>query len=1464
MRVSRSVSRLLVAVVLVVFLAAPGMATSSYPSAVVKQIPITGGVPDMAFSPDGRVLYAVDEREDSLLAIDALADTVINAVWLGNGAPRGIAVTSDGQYVYVGDVIVGSTKVTRVSLKTDGSLDTATTLSVSGTSRPIDFAIAQDKLFIVNNYGGGVSYVALSTINSATSSVTPDGNIGTGNEPVQAEVDRTGQYVFVVNYRGNNVVVIDAQTNQNIGAFSVSSFPDGLRADPDLDRVYVTAVGTDGVTAWDVSYADPGSSTQDYSIPIPDPSNGSDVLKAGSDKFLYVGSRASGTNKVYVIDDGTGTIIDSLATADGPTWIRVSPLTDRVYVAHNPAGEGISVIDYAPVLPTFADVASGAGVAETSNGIGAAWGDYDGDGDLDLYLANMRSPGSTNKLYRNNGPATFTFSEVGNSAGVDDAEDGGSAAWGDYDNDGDLDLYLANTDNDPNRLYRNEGNGTFSEIGSSANVDDSNTNNASVWGDYDGDGDLDLYVATFGNNRLYRYDGNDIFTEVGADAGVDQSETGYGAAWGDYDGDGDLDLYVTGATNKRYRNEGNGDFTEVFSESGNATGVAWGDYDGDGDLDLYVAEGSSGNKLYRYDGGESFVEVGAYAGVNDGGNGHAVVWGDFDNDGRLDLYLTNYTNRVNRLYWNEGDGTFDEVGAALGVDDSSTKTRGASWGDYDGDGDLDLYVVNGDGSPNRLFKNGGNAHHWLHVETWGTTTNRDGIGAVVRAVADGKSQRRDVSSGTAIQSQSSIPVEFGLRNADVVDSLVIRWPSTIEQVVMNVAVDDTLTVVEPLKVELPDTVATYDSSLEVPVRIARTDDLGIVSAELFVSYDGDLLTAFSPGVSTTALTSGWTVETNVADGVGTSIDTLKIAMADEVALAGSGDLLLLDFTVADRRSPAYSDLKLEHVLLNDGDPESTAEDGSVALVGVDGSIASAPDQIIPRWPIQISVAEADENRNDQVIDSLRAEAASGGQTETVVLIETAVNSGEFSGSIATVFSNSFSSDDAVLQAMAGDVIEFCYDDSLDGAGISVSRCATTDVVGGTDGLLRTTIVAQAGDTVRVRVTDGDLVDMVTVPVTDSRTSETEPILLSAFSPGNSVFFGRVFTAAQGSGAGDSTLQVARYDTLTTTYADTLTAMGGTATLTDATYITRFGDCDGDGQLIAFDAAKVLFHILLHPDPPVIDTLACNVDEFAPIEPITPFDASLILQKRVGLIDRFPIQLPCSANHPQSETCNSVPKLIPQPDERVLALQEGDGYLSVWAEDRTGIVSGELLITGIKGEAILGEELGEFLVAAQHTEGGLHVVFAGPQSVSGAGELLRIYSGTGSAEGQLARAVFNDGRIVARVEGVDVAVRVPTAFALHPNVPNPFNPETAIRFDLPQESQVQLDLFDVLGQRVKRLVAERLPAGAHRVVWDGRDEASRLVGSGIYFYRLQAANGRSEASGPAELRFTRMRRMMLLK
>lgn len=445
--------------------------------------------------------------------------------------------------------------------------------------------------------------------------------------------------------------------------------------------------------------------------------------------------------------------------------------------------------------------------------VGVAWGDYDNDGNLDIYVVNL---GQANSLYKNNGRGAFR--DIASDAGVDDSGDGVGCAWADFDNDGDLDLFVSNRPG-PNRLYRNNGDSTFTDIADSAGLSDPSGNGESVaWADYDNDGLIDLYMVNyFQPNRLYANNGDGTFRDIADSAGVGDVGRGEGVAWADFDNDGDQDVLVVnyGGSNVLYSNNGDGTFGDITDSAGvggiaNSLGIAWGDYDNDGDLDLYVAQAGS-NILYANRADGTFEDVTSIAGI--GGNSWSLgtAWGDYDNDGWLDLYVANHMGEDD-LYLNNTDGTFTVVTDTVGMSNPAN-ARGCAWADYDNDGDLDLFVANHDYQFDMLYRNEGSTNHWLVVKTVGTTSNSAGIGTRLEVRAQATKMVREVSGGSGFASQNSLPVEFGLGMCTEVDTLIVKWPSGIVDSLFSVEADTTITVTEVatgVKEEDPETTSPKD------------------------------------------------------------------------------------------------------------------------------------------------------------------------------------------------------------------------------------------------------------------------------------------------------------------------------------------------------------------------------------------------------------------------------------------------------------------------------------------------------------------------------------------------------------------------------------------------------------------------------------------------------------------------------
>ena len=487
-------------------------------------------------------------------------------------------------------------------------------------------------------------------------------------------------------------------------------------------------------------------------------------------------------------------------------------------------------------------------------GSGAAFADYNNDGHIDLYVVNNPGPlhakvtdaSPGNVLYRNNGDGTFT--DVTEEAGVGDRGYGMGCVFGDYDNDGDLDLYVTNYGQ--NVLYRNNGDGTFTDVAEKAGVGDTRWGTGAVFGDYDNDGDLDLYVPNYiehdldklaeaqktstqygqsvprklnphsfepQDNVLYRNNGDGTFTDVTAELSVESpGGRSLQAIFADFDLDGDLELYVANdlSPNFLYRNNGDGTFTDVSDASWAADfrgsmGLATGDYDGDGDLDLFMShwieqenalysnmwkeEGAIGGKSSKVEGMQPIHLVDESYGASLGEESLKYVgWGtdlfDFDLDGDLDIfvanghtfqYLDNYDLLIpqkDQFFRYDGDGIFTDVSAATGIAALPYRVgRGVAFGDYDSDGDVDIFIVNNHDRAVLLRNEGGNRNNWLHVKLIGTKGNHDAVGARIRLKAGDRIQLREINAGASYLSFNSLTAEFGLGQETTVDWIEVIW-----------------------------------------------------------------------------------------------------------------------------------------------------------------------------------------------------------------------------------------------------------------------------------------------------------------------------------------------------------------------------------------------------------------------------------------------------------------------------------------------------------------------------------------------------------------------------------------------------------------------------------------------------------------------------------------------------------------
>jgi enediyne biosynthesis protein E4 len=497
-------------------------------------------------------------------------------------------------------------------------------------------------------------------------------------------------------------------------------------------------------------------------------------------------------------------------------------------------------------------------IVESMSG-GVALFDYDNDGYQDIFFVNsltvdlLKSGGKTKSaLYHNNGDGTFT--DVTAKSGLADVGWGMGVAIGDYDNDGFDDIFV--TCLGPNHLYHNNGDGTFTDVTKKTGVGASHWSTGAAFLDYDNDGKLDLFVSNyvdfdvnhlpeFGKGRtcqfkgvpvqcgprglpgahdyLFHNNGDGTFTDVSEKAGVSDPNGyyGLGVIASDFDDDGFVDIYVANDSTPcfLYHNNGNGTFKEIGFLSGTAVngdgseqgsmGVTVGDYDHDGKLDLFKTNfADEYNTLYHNDGNNSFTDV-SYQAKIAAVSLPLVGWGtkffDYDNDGWVDLFvanghvypqLPNYRQR-NLLFRNNRDGTFSETDSKSGSPFKEERVgRGVAFGDIDNDGDIDIIVNNLDGSPQVLRNDGGNSNNSILIKTVGIKSNRDGIGARVKVISGDLQQIDEVRSGGSYLSQSDLRLHFGLEKRSKIDLIEISWPSGVVDRIKDARVNRILTIKE--------------------------------------------------------------------------------------------------------------------------------------------------------------------------------------------------------------------------------------------------------------------------------------------------------------------------------------------------------------------------------------------------------------------------------------------------------------------------------------------------------------------------------------------------------------------------------------------------------------------------------------------------------------------------------------------
>jgi len=980
---------------------------------------------------------------------------------------------------------------------------------------------------------------------------------------------------------------------------------------------------------------------------------------------------------------------------------------------------------------TFTQITTGIIVNDGGESKGCSWGDYNNDGNQDLFVANN----GDNFLYMYDGIGSDPFTEIKSGDIVKNSGDSYAGTWGDYNNDGYLDIFVSN--NGVNFLYTNNGDSTFTRVNNSNDpiVSDDTFSKGASWCDFDNDGWLDLFVANKDeSNLLYHNNKDGTFTRITSGEIVNESGISHSGVWGDYNNDGYQDLYVLNAGNNfLYRNNGDKTFTKILtgaivndayiSHSG-----CWGDYDNDGDLDMYVANSENQNNcLYQNNGDGSFTKVTSGLIVEDANESRSCCWGDYNNDGDLDLYVTN-DNQKDRLYVNEGNGKFSKyTDTDMPNVENEYPAYGCGWCDVNNDGGLDLYITNSQGH-NYAYLGDENIYHWINLKCVGTLSNTSAIGTKINicTLMNNKYtwQMQEILGQSGGFGQNSLNVEFGLNDATIIDSLLIEWPSGVVQLLTNLSVDQYLTIIESdsgqARLKISKNLSCLPgNSFTIPITCSNVTDLSIYSVGFSILYDNSVIEAVNATIGTMADSSGWDqLEYNVVPG------QINIAMVGSSPLAGSGTLVNVICNVVGKNDDSTT-LHFKNTILNEGDPIVFTRDGLLQIRGfeIKGRLDYYSDTT---FPVKDALVQMIGVKNDSSV------ANESGYYEF-----SALSSGRY------------------------------------------------------------TITPQKNGDQKNAISPYDASFVLR--------HEVETYSLTPYQQ----------IAADVTGNGDPTSY-------------------------DASYILRY--CVG--SVTTFPVGSD-WTFVPHDYPIDTSTWATAPNSRS----YTPLDSSQLDQDYIGILygdvsGNWARPVNGSSNVIAEITMDNIHRnsnkkwLVP------LTIKCSEGVFS-------GIFKFLFNDSDLKFESgkIINFASDEVIFAVHSKENEISFAFASKQPLKDQPVQINfVFEELNPITPAITDFRFDDVKIDDKSTIVTLVEngsghRLPTDWHLDQNHPNPFNPETSITYQVPKKSIVKIEVFNLLGQRIKRLVNEEKSPGYYQVTWNGRYDQEKSVVSGIYLYRMRAGDFR---------------------
>ena len=1150
------------------------------------------------------------------------------------------------------------------------------------------------------------------------------------------------------------------------------------------------------------------------------------------------------------VETPSGTTPSTLTVGVNPAGLPLGVHTGHVIVTAT--GSFNSPLSFTISLAVFdyllTNVSGSVGLDDYDFTSGAAFFDYDLDGYDDIFVNNNYGQC---RLYHSDGNS---FTDVADAAGVAPAYHNLGLFGGDINADNLPDIITFTEDRQVGFTYMNTGFGTFADAG----VDLFST----AWGydgyavncaDIDNDGDLDVFYGA----RLFRNDGDMNYTDITAEAGLSNIRFVCRVLFGDIDNDNDMDLFVNRqnlAVSLLFRNDGTGHFQNISSNSSlgyfpTGLGASFGDVDADGDLDLYTGAGySDPNFMFINDGSGYFTDRTAASGTSCTNYTRGTEFFDVDNDGDLDLVVAN-ENRSAQLFLNDGTGTFNEVTDLCGINDGLAKAGPAVTGDYDKDGDLDVYVGRTDNIRNSFFKNLTDNDHFITVTPVGIASNRAGVGAKMllypagqRGNPDALFAYREYNISNGFSGSGPNYVHFGTGEVDLFDLMVI-FPSGAVVTQTNVAPGSHLTVTE--SGEVPDylvltpgsfafTFLEGDSARQAQMQIRNSAGNPIP----WTAVVADNWCRLSSSSGTTNQTVTLTVDpSGLAPGYHET--TITVAADDAV---NSPRTATVRVTIA-ANQPVLA-LSTDHL-------DFTAQQGGNNPWSRSFTVQNVGQGTL-NWTLQTSG------------ETWLAAGPNSGTAPTDVAVSCSISGltpGQYQAAIIVTAPGALNSPAALtvnLQIIPGQVPE---KDSV--------RVASGS--------------AQPGDHIVVPVTlhniqtitafsiplafDPDVLTCDSISYAGTRIDYINITMDTINNITGNVLFGMVVLTEANLAPGDG--EVARlYMTVNVNAPEQVTIIdtaffppAGDLALIDPaaqTIVPEFvhgnifialnmrGDANGTGDVNLADGVYLINYIFRGQRPPIpSDAGDANSDMAVNMGDVV-FVINYVFHDGPPPVKAAPPGRQKPVYYVIEQEASESGKVIRVNIDSDVPL----GGMQLEIPDPAGFVT---IISTEAGE--MGREMDVYYgrVGGTHRFGMCDLDGSGLIR-TGQGEVLRMsYTGFDDFRPEAFKVFDQYGNELPVKYGVrEKTEAMPLFYDLAQNYPNPFNPVTTVEYTLAHAGHVELTIFNVLGQRVKGLVDADQMAGRYAVAWDGTDNAGDRVATAIYFYRLKTAE------------FTQTRKMALIK